>query len=316
MTVKGINKPVLSVAVCTYNRQQMLKDCLESLLEQTLSPQKYEILIIDNNSSDGTKDFVHKLQKNVRHTIRYAFVAKQGISHARNCAIDLAIAKYLAYLDDDEKVASNWCQTILEAFSKTQPHPDVVGGSVFPFYPQGKTCHFDDTIVTTGFFGEKSDFLDNLSLRPEYGFGVGNCAYRLELLKKYKGFNPLLGRKGKQKFAGEETELFMRMYADGVIFWYAASMIAYHHIPLSRTKLSFQFFQGIHEGMSYAIMEQRSITVRYIIKALLAIFSMPLRLLGFVVSKPRTFPRFLFRRLQKEGNHIGYFWQQCKRCIF
>ena len=255
-------------------------------------------------------------KKAVKHNLRYIFEPNQGVSYARNQAINAVLGKYLAYLDDDEKVSPEWCQTILRNFKTVSPRPDVIGGPTFPFYPQGKSSSFDDALATTAFYGDKSDFLHKLSPTPELGYGVGNCAYKLATLKKYNGFDPLLGRKGKQRFSGEETDLFKRMYADGAVFWYEASMIAYHNIPFERTRWRFQFIQGIHEGMSNAIMEKRPLTIKYIIKASLAIISMPARVLSFIIGNPVTFPRLLFRKLNKEGNHIGYFWQQCKAHIF
>ena len=302
----------LSIAVCTYNRVKMLEKCLQSLFVQSLPKNKCEILVIDNNSSDTTVALVKRLQKKSKYPLRYFFEKRQGISHARNSAIKNAKGKYLAYLDDDEIAPAHWAKIILNCFERVRPIPDAIGGPTFPRYPEGKTNYFPDERATTAYFGKSSDLLVNLSSKAEWGFGVGNSAFRLSSLKKHKGFDTRLGRKGKRIFTGEETELYTRMYAKGAVFWYEASMVAYHSIPYKRTTLSYQFRQGIDEGMSYALMDGLKRSFRYFFKAALAILSMPARMLGIVIRHPFKFRSILVQKLRKEGGHIGYFCKQLR----
>ncbi len=308
-------KPELSIAICTYNRVSMLADCVESVFIQNLDYKKYEILVIDNNSSDSTKSFVQALQKKTQKNLYYFFEEKQGLAHARNHAIKVARGKYIAYLDDDEKVNSNWCGKILENFRKVRPSPDVIGGPVLPFYPEGKAPYFDDSIATVAFFGHKSDFLQNLTSRPEWGLGGGNCAIKLELLRKNNGFNINLGCKGTKRFAGDETELFMRMFANGATFWYDAQMIAQHCYPKKRTTYMAQFLLGLYGGRSSAIMHKRSVTFSYFLKVSLVMISLPVRILFLVISKPHSYSKILIKQIEKEGSHIGYFWEQFKSIL-
>ena len=303
-------QPELSIAVCTYNRVRMLEKCLQSLFAQSLPKSKFEILVVDNNSNDATATLVKNLQKKSKYRLRYFFEKRQGISYARNCAIKNARGKYLAYIDDDVTASSHWAKIILDCFKQVKPIPDAIGGPYSPFYPEGKARYFLDTIAAAAYFGKNSNFLVNLSPRPEWGFVAGNSAFKLSSLKKYKGFDIRLGRKGKRIFTGEETELYKRMYADGAVFWYEASMLAYHAIPHKRTTLSYQFRQGIDEGISYALMDDPRRSFKYFFKAVLAILSMPLRMSGVVILHPLKFRSILVTKLRKEGGHIGYFWKQ------
>ena len=274
-------------------------------------------LVIDNNSSDGTAcTRRNSSKKKSKCDLRYFFEKNQGVSYARNCAIKNAKGKYLAYIDDDETAPSDWAKTILNCFKQLKPVPDAIGGPTFPQYPEGKAKYFPDERATTAYFGKHSDFLVNLSSNPKWGFGAGNSAFRLSSLKKYKGFDTRLGRKGKRIFAGEETELYTRMYAEGAIFWYEASMKAYHSIPYKRTTLAYQFRQGIDEGMSYAIMDGPRRSFKYFFKAILAILSMPVRMLGIMILHPLKFQSILLSKLRKEGGHIGYFWKQVEMLFF
>ena len=266
-------------------------------------------MVIDNNSKDATASFVKSQQKKSKHHIRYFFEKEQGLSHARNRAIQEAKGKYLAYIDDDEVAIRHWAESILASFERPKPMPHAIGGPVFPFYPEGKTDYFPDEKSIIAYFGKSSDFLNKLSTRPEWGFNAGNSAFRLSSLKKYK-FDTRLGRKEKRLFAGEETELYTRMYANEAILWYEASMIVYHAIPYKRTTLGYQFWKGIDEGTSYAIMDGPRKSFKYFLKAALAILSMPLRIFGIMIAHPSKFSSILVNKLSKEGGYIGYFYKQ------
>ena len=94
---------LLSVVVCTYNREDYLKRCLENIVNSTLDKTLYEVLVIDNNSVDKTKEIVESFQK-LAGNISYFQEHQQGLSFARNRAIREAKGKYLLYLDDDALV--------------------------------------------------------------------------------------------------------------------------------------------------------------------------------------------------------------------
>ena len=121
--------PEISVAVCTYNRADVLPKCLESLINQTTDKELFEVLIIDNNSTDDTKrialDFCGK-----NTNFKYIFEEKQGLSHARNRAIDEAKGTYIAYIDDDAIADKEWVKNILDAI-KTDSSMVAFGGLKF-----------------------------------------------------------------------------------------------------------------------------------------------------------------------------------------
>ena len=80
-----MTQPVISVVVCTYNRAELACLAVNSLCCQTLSPDSYEIIVVDNGSTDGTEATIADLQAvYVGHTVRYICEKRQGLSHARN----------------------------------------------------------------------------------------------------------------------------------------------------------------------------------------------------------------------------------------
>ena len=120
----------LSVVITTYNRADVLPLALESLLTQDLDPARYEIIVVDNNSTDGTRQVVESFAGRSSE-VRYVFEPRQGISFGRNAGIRAAVAPIVAFTDDDVRVARDWATTILTVLAG-HPEIDCVGGRVLP----------------------------------------------------------------------------------------------------------------------------------------------------------------------------------------
>jgi glycosyltransferase involved in cell wall biosynthesis len=125
--------PELSVVMCTYNRCDLLPGAIASVLAQDPSTPPFELLVVDNNSSDGTPGLLRGLAE-ADPRIRPLFEPRQGLSHARNAGIAAARAPILTFTDDDVRVGPGWVQSILRA-CREYPEADVVGGKVLPDWP-------------------------------------------------------------------------------------------------------------------------------------------------------------------------------------
>ena len=117
----------VSVIIPTYNRALMICDAIESLSKQTLDANSFEIMIVDNNSTDNTKEVVEGcINAHNEHHIRYIFEPRQGDFFARNRGADEANGEYLVFSDDDALFDINYLETILGLFEK-YPGVGVVG---------------------------------------------------------------------------------------------------------------------------------------------------------------------------------------------
>src|SRR3989338_5901430 len=126
----------LSVIVATYNRAQTLQKTLESILNQkTLGAFDFEIILVDNNSNDNTKEIVEALKKKAGGRLRYFFEPKQGKAFAINKGIGEAKGEILAFTDDDAVVDELWLWNIFECFKVHRC--DGLCGRILPEYPQG-----------------------------------------------------------------------------------------------------------------------------------------------------------------------------------
>src|SRR5439155_3374606 len=112
------------------NRAVRLKAALDALLAQDTSLD-YEVIVVDNNSSDDTARVVRDVAFCRNDCVRYVFEGRQGLSHARNRGIDEARADMIAFTDDDVRVATDWVGQIARAFDERED-VDYVGGRVLP----------------------------------------------------------------------------------------------------------------------------------------------------------------------------------------
>ena len=195
--------PKLSIAVCTRNREDVLPKCLESLVNQTASSGLFEVLIVDNNSTDDTKkialDFCEK-----HSNFKYVFEEKQGHSQARNRAIAEANGKYLAYIDDDAIADGKWVESILDCFSQTDA--DAVGGPVQPFIETDKDSPF--------FYDVRSHKFDcgnerKRMLPPGFDFGFSTCnvCFKRSLFNEVGLFSENFGIVNGKLQMGEDSEM-------------------------------------------------------------------------------------------------------------
>lgn len=106
----------ISVVLTTFNREALLRGAIDSLLAQTLNEEDYEIIVVDNNSTDATKTVVEDYISVSSHNIRYIFEPRQGLHNARNTGAKAAKAGILAYTDDDARCHEGWLEAHLAAY--------------------------------------------------------------------------------------------------------------------------------------------------------------------------------------------------------
>jgi glycosyltransferase involved in cell wall biosynthesis len=121
------------VVVSTYNRADMLRGALASVLAQRPGSPPFEVLVVDNNSTDGTARVIEAARAG-DDRVRPLFEARQGLSHARNAGIAAARGRIITFTDDDVRAKPTWIEAIVRAFDEAA---DVafVGGKVLPDWP-------------------------------------------------------------------------------------------------------------------------------------------------------------------------------------
>lgn len=202
--------PKVSVIICTYNRINLLKKTIQSVLEQDF--QEWEMIVVNNNSNDGTDEYVQNVAgKEPR--LKYVLETKQGLSYARNCGAELAQTNILAYLDDDEEAEQDWVQNIYETFQNV-PNLGVLGG---PMVLQDK-----EKIkwwISPKMYSILGDFQlesteDMFDLGDNSIVG-GNMTVAKEAWERIGGFAVEQGRKGSVLLADEDVIICKEAYKLG-----------------------------------------------------------------------------------------------------
>jgi glycosyltransferase involved in cell wall biosynthesis len=128
------NEVDISVVVTTYNRSNLLAEALTSVLNQQPGGPVYEVITVDNNSTDDTRQTIQSFIDEGHENLRYVFEPRQGISYGRNAGIAAATAPIIAFTDDDVRVAPDWVSNIKRAFDE-HSEVDFVGGKILPHWP-------------------------------------------------------------------------------------------------------------------------------------------------------------------------------------
>lgn len=236
----------LSVVICTYNRAQHLQMALESLQKQEAPEMSYEIIVVDNVSTDNTRAVV---QQSGMSNIRYIYEDNQGLSYARNRGWQEAKGNYVAYIDDDVKLPTHWVKTALDIIVHEQPL--VFGGSYSAFYTETKPKWFLDRYASRD-LGEKARYLGRMD---EYLTG-GNLFIKRAILQDFGGFNPQLGMSGRIIARGEETLLLDQIrhtFGDNAIYYHPELAICHWVAPYKMQWWGIIRYY-FHGGRSYSRM--------------------------------------------------------------
>jgi len=243
----------ISAVVCTLNRATYLARAVESLINQTCPKEYYEIIVVDNGSTDNTREIVKQFSQRAR--IRYIYEPVKGLSQARNTGWQAAAGKYIAYLDDDAIASPRWLEKMMEAFETVKPAPASVGGRVAPIWESERPAWLTDQMLT--FYaiidwGNGARFFKPSS--PEHHVGC-NVAYGQEVLQKCGGFNVNLGRKGKNLLSNDEDLIRKYMDSHGLGIYYDPEIFVKHVVPKGRLTRRFLLRRHFWQGVSDVVLQ-------------------------------------------------------------
>jgi len=242
-----------SVVIATYNRCDDLRDTLTSLA--ALRPDgPWELIVVDNNSTDGTRAVVEAAQPSFPVPLHYVFEREQGRSPALNAGIRLAQGDIIVTTDDDVRVEPDWLNHAAESLQALDC--DYVGGKVLPIWGGPRPPWLPDR---GGKHWAVIALLDYGSEPLEFGARVPlgvNMAFRRTAFDRAGLLDPHTGRKAGTLLGQEVREWCIRARAAGVRGFYAPQMIVRHIIPASRlNKAYFRrwfYWRGVSRAMLYA----------------------------------------------------------------
>jgi glucosyl-dolichyl phosphate glucuronosyltransferase len=242
------NPTQITVVVCTYNRAKSLAKALESVAGQTL-PQSvgWEIIVVDNNSRDETRQVVEGLQRRYPERIRYLFEPQQGLSYARNAGVRNAQGEILAFIDDDETADAEWLQNITaNLFSGEWAG---TGGPVLAQWngPRPRWLSSNSPFFLAPLAMFEPDMKGEQLTEPPFG---ANMAFRKEAFDRHGGFRTDLGRVGKGLLSNEDTEFGRRVMIAGQRLRYEPSAITHHPVENWRVNKGYFLAWWFNKGRS------------------------------------------------------------------
>lgn len=227
--------PQISVIICTYNRSAKLRNALVSLAQMSVpSDLAWELVVVDNNSSDDTKHLVDSFVRDSSLNAKYVLERTAGLSHARNRGLSVAEGEVISFLDDDVVVAPNWLVEILKAFE--QHDVMCVGGRVLlqalpSPVPSWWNSIFDGAV---GKF-DKGDNVIVYEKNSQALPGIGaNMSFRRVVFDRYGTFCTELGRIGRGLGTGEEINLAYKLLRNNEVTLYYPGAVVYHCVSTDR----------------------------------------------------------------------------------
>ncbi|MEH2338386.1 hormogonium polysaccharide biosynthesis glycosyltransferase HpsE [Nostoc sp.] len=251
-----------TVAIPTYNGAKRLPQVLDFLLKQTgIEKLNWEIIIIDNNSHDNTKEVIEHYQKIYSQNIclRYFFEKKQGIPFARMRAISEARGDLIAFVDDDNLLASDW---ILESYSFGKEHPQAGAwsGQIHGDFEVKPPENFEriQAFLAIREHGSNPHLFDaaNLRLPPGAALVVRKQVWCENVPQR----STLSGKLPGIFVQGDDYEALLYIHYGGWQIWYNPSMHTYHQIP--HWRLERDYLLTLARGCGLCIFQLRLINAK------------------------------------------------------
>ena len=251
----------LDVVIPTYNRSQLLRKTLRSLLDARVPPGlDVRITVVDNNSKDDTREVVLAEQPKAKLPISYVFEKQQGRSPALNAGVKATSGTHVGFIDDDEEVDSSWYETIHDVF--VEHDLDFIGGPYVPRFeseiPAWLPSEYNSVIGVVDGGTKRVPFDRNY---PGILMG-GNAVFTRKTLEKVGPYSTSLGRSGNRLLSCEDEEMYERLLAAGARGMYVPELIIYHFVPTERLTKRYHrawcFWQSVSSAVLDRIRPQRT----------------------------------------------------------
>ncbi|BAY91646.1 MULTISPECIES: hormogonium polysaccharide biosynthesis glycosyltransferase HpsE [unclassified Tolypothrix] len=284
-----------SVAICTFNGEERLpilldklRDCCAYSIGTSSNEENitWEIIIIDNNSKDNTAKVIQEYQEDwpTPYPIKYCFESRQGLSYARERAIQEAKGIFVGFLDDDNLPTPNWVAAAY-SFGKHHPKAGAYGGRIYGDYEVTPPNNFERISPFLAIGGGKTTFCYTSSeniflykkmLPPGAGLVIRKQAW-IENIPKNLFFQ---GRVNGSLVTAEDIEALTHIKKAGWEIWHNAEMEIYHRIPKQRLEKEYllKLMRGVGLSRHYTrmldlqIWQQPFVSLAYMVNDIRKIF--------------------------------------------
>lgn len=247
-----MQRPLVSIVICTYNREKFLPDCLQSVDKLQANPGDYEVIVVDNNSTDTTAELIRDFIESHPHLpVRTVVETQQGLSNARNRGILEAKGHYVAFIDDDAILEPDYV-TALKSFAATMPDVMGFGGKIIPTFVEGPEPKWSNPFSRSLFFSQVDygDQTTELKKTNQYPFGC-NMVIKKSYFDEYEPFDSAIGPMSKDGGRCDDKVLFLNMRRRSFPIYYVPGLKVIHQIDT--TRLSASYIRKLSEGLGYSL---------------------------------------------------------------
>ena len=281
--------PFISVIIPTYNRRDFLHSAITSLLRQSYPKDRYEVIVIDDGSTDNTKALVEEYIGSTDCNMKYFRQENRGLSTARNLGVEKSKGEIVAYIDDDAIAAPDWLSSLADVYLNEEVV--CVGGRMWPSFLSKPPWWLSKKMrgVLEYDLGEDRKLLKEINECPH----GSNISFRKSIFNELGCFKVNLGRQKGTLLSGEETEFCGRILKDGRKIVYEPSAIVAHQIAGDRLTVEYflkrQYWQGVTKAVYQGVMLR---------EMLLDLIRIPYLFVRFILERE---PAHFFRSVSSVG---------------
>lgn len=240
----------ISAIIPTYNRSDLLPAAIESLLKQSLPISQFEIVVVDNASTDQTRTICESFRDN--GNFRYVFEGRQGLNTSRMTGVENSTGDHIAFIDDDAIASHEWLERILWAFENVSPSPGAVGGKIHPIWEAPKPDWFPDykgPYLTILDYGNEGHFIEY----PRILFGT-NMAFKKELILRHDLFGRDLDRQKRKLIGGGDSWAFSVFAKQRIPVYYLPEASVDHLVPKERATKQWLYRRHYWQGRTEVVL--------------------------------------------------------------
>jgi GT2 family glycosyltransferase len=237
--------PLVSIIICSHNRSADVSECLGALVPQIRT--QAEVILVDSASDAENRVEMAKVAM-LYPAVKLTRVDQPGLSLARNRGVQLAIADWVVFLDDDAVPFSDWLGKLLAAVAAASPKQAVIGGGIYPRWPEGKSG--EHLSKRWKMFLSLAEADKPGSVTEGYAVNGANYAIRRRVLRDIGGFSERLGRVGASLISGDDCHVTNSVLDAGLGVGFDPAFKVYHKISPERLKISWILRRTFWEGVS------------------------------------------------------------------
>lgn len=239
----------LTVIVPTFNRAATVARALRQLLAQVPDQGLLRVIVVDNNSTDGTRAVVEQHGP----AVDYVFEGRQGLSCARNAGLARATTDLVAFTDDDVEVAENWADVIVREFD-AHPEVDAIGGRVLPCWQGPPPAWLTREHWAPLALQDHGDYPRAFDRDHPVGLVGANVAFRRSLFDRIGPFATDVQRVKDGIGSTEDHELLRRLYDAGGRARYVPELLVTTDVPADRLTAAYHRRWHMGHGRFHALM--------------------------------------------------------------